>query len=125
LSACAAARDASPPASPSTSASTSASPQTGRTPSQAPDRGAHCRGGGAAFAESLSTGLTGAATPVEAAQVFLARASVPGYAPPVSTWSVGARDADGGVTLRAGLFWLHARQLPDKTWVIDGGGRCT
>jgi hypothetical protein len=82
-----------------------------------------CPGGGAESTLSGPSDVGGAASPVQAAQSFVAHAS--GDPDRTSSWWVGERDPAGGVTLRAGLLWLHAKQLSDGSWVIDAGGRCT
>jgi len=86
---------------------------------QVPPR-TNCRGGGA-FADASESG-PGARSPLDAARRFVA---VHGYGTITTRWSVGVRDRRGGVTLRAGLFWLHATRRSDSKWVIDSGGRCT
>jgi hypothetical protein len=86
---------------------------------QAPPR-TNCRGGGA-FADA-SASEPGAGSPLGAARRFVA---VHGYGTITTRWTVGVRDRQGGVTLRAGLFWLHATRRSDSKWVIDSGGRCT
>ena len=94
------------------------------TSSSAGGRLPPCPGGGADSAFSVPSGSTsGAASPVLAAQSFVAHAS--GGTGRASPWWVGERDPAGGVILRAGLLWLHAKQLSDGSWVIDAGGRCT
>jgi hypothetical protein len=82
-----------------------------------------CPGGGAEPELSGPGGTSGAASPVEAAQRFVALAS--GDASRTSSWWVSERDRAGGVILRAGLLWLHATQISDGSWIIDAGGRCT
>jgi hypothetical protein len=77
----------------------------------------------AAFSASIALGISGAPTPMKAAEGFVAHGSVPGYGDASSRWQITGHDAQG-VTLTAGSVRLHALQLRDKTWVVDSGERC-
>ena len=90
-------------------------------------QGPTCRPNGAAFALSLPQGLVGAPTPIKAAENFVRRGEVAGIeVDPHSGWRVRHSDADGGgVWLVSGTVYLHAARLPNATWAIDSGERCT
>jgi hypothetical protein len=123
LSACANVNGVAPASSPTKQ--TTAAPLT--TPVSPGGASSAARAGGcsagAAFALSLPLGISGAPTPVQAAERFVVHGGVPGYGNSSSRWQISAHDAQG-VTLTAGSVRLHALQLHDKTWVVDSGERC-
>jgi len=104
-------------------APTSVVVQESGTGTSAPPGAGGCSGGAAAFSLSLVPGLSGEPTPVKAAERFVVHGGIPGYGDASSRWQISARDSFG-VTVTAGPVRLHALQLKDKTWAIDGGQRC-
>jgi len=119
LSACATVRGTTPGSGGTT---TSSAATTGRSDASPSVTAGGCRAR-AAFSASIALGITGAPTPVNAAEGFVLYGSVPGYGDASSRWQITGHDAHG-VTLTAGPVRLHALQLKDKTWVVDSGERC-
>jgi hypothetical protein len=119
LSACATVHGTTPGSGGTTASS--ASPM-GRSVVSSPVAAGGCQAR-AAFSASIALGISGAPTPMKAAEGFVAHGSVPGYGDASSRWQITGHDAQG-VTLTAGSVRLHALQLRDKTWVVDSGERC-
>lgn len=74
------------------------------------------------FALSLASDRGGQATPLAAAQFFVAHRQR-AFAMPGSGWNVSARDGNG-VSIRSGSSTLHTVQGTDRTWQVDSGKTC-
>lgn len=93
------------------------SPTTHATPT--------CPGQASAFMATPVPGLPGQPTPLAAARHFVRHGGVSGYGTPATRWHLGARTGSSGASIIGGSVTLHAFRLPDKTWFIDSGQRCS
>ena len=83
-----------------------------------------CPGEKMSFSLSLSYEMVGQPTPIEAAQSYVIQpwSSVQNVSAE-AVWTIRGRDPLG-VMVTTNALHLHAVQLPNKTWAIDGGEAC-
>lgn len=82
-----------------------------------------CRGGRSeGSARSIAADHGGAPTPVDAAVSFVREGSQ--WTQPLDGW-VLTSSPGGSATVSAHDAQLHVVQLPDATWVVDSGTRCS
>lgn len=74
------------------------------------------------FAVGFAQDAQGTDTPEAAADEHVR--TDPAYGP-TGAWEVASSTGPGDVTLTNGTAELHALQLPNGTWVVDQGRRCT
>ena len=68
-----------------------------------------------------------ASGPIEAAQWFVRHGGIAGFGTPASVWQVADPEQvrHGEATLVDGTASLHAVRLPNGSWAVDEGRRCS